>query len=316
VRLRRLPTAAAVCSLATLVPSLTGTSSAGEGLPPSRLAVLAQGRWIPWWDSAHAPSAWPGQAGVVAGAVRWRGAAAGMAWGELEIAGRGEAWRLRLVLVRFDPARLRLTLIAASREEGTLADWSLGRLPPGAVLGLNAGQFTGGQPWGWLVEDGRVIQPPAAGALSMAFCIVRGGEVRFVPVTRIPPSGAGDVVEAFQSYPVLLREDGAVPTQLATPDMGVDLAHRDARIAIGQLRDGGVLVALTRFNAAGEVAGSLPFGPTVPEMAAVMGALGCREAMMLDGGISAQLVVRDASGALRRWRGWREVPLALVGFPR
>ncbi|MFI5143063.1 MAG: phosphodiester glycosidase family protein, partial [Thermoanaerobaculales bacterium] len=94
------------------------------------------------------------------------------------------------------------------------------------------------------------------------------------------------------------------------------LAHRDARLAIGELRDGSALVALTRFDAAGEALGSLPFGPTVPEMAAVMGALGCRQAMMLDGGISAQLAVRDASGALQRWRGWRDVPLALIAYPR
>ncbi|MBC7898394.1 MAG: phosphodiester glycosidase family protein [Cytophagaceae bacterium] len=55
----------------------------------------------------------------------------------------------------------------------------------------------------------------------------------------------------------------------------------------------------------------VPFGLTTPEMAAVMGALGARDAVMLDGGISSQLLIRDPAG-VRRWTGLREVPLALV----
>jgi len=44
-----------------------------------------------------------------------------------------------------------------------------------------------------------------------------------------------------------------------------------------------------------------------------MGALGARDAVLLDGGISAQLLVRDAQGTARRWPGLRRVPLGLVG---
>ncbi len=286
------------------------------GLPASQLEVLQGTRWVPWWDSSRAPASWPVADPAVASAVAWHAAAAGMEWGELAIGGSGEAWRLQVILVRLDAARLRLQLVTASQDGGTLADWSLDRLPPGAVLGVNAGQFTGGQPWGWLVRDGVVEQPPGPGALSMAFAILRDGLVRFLPVGRIPAEGSGAASEAFQSYPVLVRDDGAVPLQLATVGLGVDLAHRDARLAIGELRDGRVLVALTRFDAAGEALGSLPFGPTVSEMAAIVGALGCRQAVALDGGISAQLAVRDAGGRLETWRGWRRVPLALVGFPR
>jgi len=40
--------------------------------------------------------------------------------------------------------------------------------------------------------------------------------------------------------------------------------------------------------------------------------LGCRRAMLLDGGISSQLVVRNDDGSLRRWPNWRPVPLAMV----
>jgi hypothetical protein len=50
-------------------------------------------------------------------------------------------------------------------------------------------------------------------------------------------------------------------------------------------------------------------------MGAVMGALGCREALLLDGGISGQLLLRDADGAARVWSGIRRVPLGLEGRP-
>jgi hypothetical protein len=83
------------------------------------------------------------------------------------------------------------------------------------------------------------------------------------------------------------------------------------------LRDGRVLVALTRFAALGETFDAVPFGPTVPEMAALLGALGARRAVLLDGGLSGQLLVREAGadGTARReraWRGLRPVPLGLV----
>src|ERR1041385_6645590 len=58
----------------------------------------------------------------------------------------------------------------------------------------------------------------------------------------------------------------------------------------------------------------VPFGLTVPEIAGVMGALGAQHAMLLDGGISAQLTVTDSSGRARAWKGLRRVPLALVAY--
>jgi hypothetical protein len=42
-------------------------------------------------------------------------------------------------------------------------------------------------------------------------------------------------------------------------------------------------------------------------------AFGARDAVMLDGGISAQLMVRDAHGEAHRWPGIRAVPLAVIG---
>jgi hypothetical protein len=71
------------------------------------------------------------------------------------------------------------------------------------------------------------------------------------------------------------------------------------------------LIVLTRFGGT-----RLPFGPTTPEMAAIMGALGCRRAMLLDGGLSGQLMFRDAQGRANRWPGLRSVPIGLLAFPK
>ena len=98
---------------------------------------------------------------------------------------------------------------------------------------------------------------------------------------------AGDVVEAFQSYPTLLDVKGEVPLPLRRRGLGVDIDHRDGRLAIGELDDGRLLIAMTRFYALGELSPALPLGLTLDEMAVVMRDLGCRRAVALDGGISS-----------------------------
>jgi hypothetical protein len=44
-----------------------------------------------------------------------------------------------------------------------------------------------------------------------------------------------------------------------------------------------------------------------------MGALGCRQALLLDGGISGQRMVREVDGSVHSWPRTRSVPLGLVG---
>jgi exopolysaccharide biosynthesis protein len=140
-------------------------------------------------------------------------------------------------------------------------------------------------------------------------------------VTLVPPDsiatvrGSPAVREAFQSYPSLLMEDGEIPRPLREAGLGVDLEHRDARLALGLDREGRLLIAITRFEGLGGALSNLPFGLTSPETAALMGALGCRRAMLLDGGISSQLLLRLPGGEARAWRGIRQVPLGLVVLP-
>jgi exopolysaccharide biosynthesis protein len=218
------------------------------------------------------------------------------------------------VAVRLHPARVRFSLERRSRDYGLSGDWSVDRLPAAGDVAFNAGQFAGGAPWGWLVLDGVELQPPGSGSLGMAFVADRDGTVSLVMPPELP-AARPRAVEAFQSYPALLV-DGRMPWEIQAPGRGVDLAHPDSRLAIGLLRNGSVVVVLTRFTGMGSAAETFPWGPTVPERAAFMTSLGCERAMLLDGGISGQLAIRQRDGSVTRWTNWRAVPLGLVASPR
>ena len=155
------------------------------------------------------------------------------------------------------------------------------------------------------------MQPPGDGALAAGVVIDSSGSLRIIARDEIVAFRRRAGVEsALQSYPAILLGDGDVPRQLADTGQGVSLVHRDARLSLGILRDSTVLIALTRFEGLNGVLDVLPFGPTVPEMAALMGALGCTRAVLLDGGISGQLMVRDAKAA-HEWPGLRGVPMGI-----
>jgi hypothetical protein len=293
---------------------LAAAQSPARPLPASQLAVRVEGRWSSWWRGDAPPTRW-GTAGadaVLARRARWRRAAPGVEWTELELAGSGEAWRTRLVVARLDPASLRLALV---EDGGTRADWRIEQAPPDAAFAVNAGQFIESAPWGWVVLDGEERLSPMHGPLSTAVVIDSAGAVHWLhgdSLWHARPRGAR---WAFQSYPTLLS-GGEIPAALRSDGGALDVTHRDARAAIGRLADERIIVVLTRFDALGGSLGFVPFGLTVPEMAAVMGAFGARDAVLLDGGISAQMQVRDAGGAAHAWSALRAVPLALVAYPR
>jgi exopolysaccharide biosynthesis protein len=260
----------------------------GPGSSATGLAVRTTRGWETWWRSDAAPSRWDGSA-ELAGHISWRPGVAGIEWGELLLQGSSEARRTRVIVVRLDPRRITLSLVTAFTGNES---WTIAKADPGAALALDAGQFRHALPWGWLVSGGKELLSPEYAPLAGAVVMDSSGAVQIIAQDRVAlERRRGLAREAFQSYPMLLQ-DGAVPLPILVPGSGVDLHHRDARLALGTLADGRVVVALTRFDLLGTSLGRLPFGLTTPEMAAVMGALGCRDALLLDGGISGQLLVR------------------------
>jgi uncharacterized protein YigE (DUF2233 family) len=249
----------------------------------------------------------------LARSVAWHPGIDGIEWAELQLRGEGEAWRTRVIVARVDPRRVALSLAPAFADGGR---WTVADVDSPVALAMNAGQFRGSLPWGWVVTNGRELLGPQHAPLAGAVVVDWSGAVRIVSPSEVAAEHRrGQAREAFQSYPMLL-EDGVPPAALLQPGLGVAVAHRDARLALGTLADGRVVVALTRFDALGERLGRIPFGFTSAEMAIVMRTLGCRQAILLDGGISGQLMVRDPAGGARAWPGVRSVPLGLVGRRR
>ena len=283
--------------------------------PPS-LAVFHDGNWHTWWRAEQAPARWDAALPLVANAVQWDDSADGVALGSLRLSASGEGWRTRAVIVTIDPSRTRVALARNGTRLGAPYTWTIDSAPSSAAFALNAGQFTDDGAWGWVVDKGRELQPPGRGPLAPAVVIDTAGALSIVPSDSIAIlRRSKGVVTAFQSYPALLQGDGVVPAALLhdTPDL--DRTHRDARLAVGLLRDGRIIIVLTRFDALGGALDGLPLGLTTPEMAALLGALGARRAVSLDGGVSGQLLVR-LHGQEYRWTGWRKVPVGMVGTGR
>ena len=301
-----------IAVLSTLAAGATGASRPETGRSADALAVRTASAWVTWWRSDASPSRWDGSA-PLATRVTWNPGSAGIQWGERRLRGASEAWHTRLVVVRLDPRTVELSLATAfTRNES----WTVAEADSDALLALVAGQFRRSLPWGWVVSQGHEVLAPEYAPLAGAVVVSHDGSVRIVPPDGVAlERSLATALEAFQSYPMLLQ-DGVVPLPLREAGQGVDLTHRDARLALGTLPDGRVVIALTRFDVLGKSLGRIPFGLTTPEMAAVMGALGCRQALLLDGGISSQLMLRDANGAVRSWPGTRSVPLALIGHPK
>lgn len=320
---RRAAATAMAGGVAVVTFTLLGSSTSPWGSEPPPvpsgwvLEIEGHNGWTTWWRSDSPPGLWDGPLNAVAGATRWRTVAGGVEAGELVISGGSLALRTRVVLARFDPSQNETVLVGTDASSGGPATWTIDSAGPEAVVAFNAGQFRNDSAWGWLIRDGRELQPPGRGPLSMAVVVTTQGSTRFVPPDSIQElRHSGVVSAAFQSYPALLVDQGRVPDRLMRSTGRVDLSHRDARLSLCTLYDGRILVALTRFDNLGRVFGAIPIGLTLDETAALMGALGCRRAVSLDGGISAQLLVRPRGGPVSRWAGNRMVPLGIEIRPR
>jgi hypothetical protein len=253
--------------------------------------------------------------GTRARALAWRPARQGISLATLDLHAGPLGAAVQLTLVRVDPSRVRFALQLATASNGMTGRWTIDSAPPAAVVAMNAGQFKETGPWGWLVLNGYENRDPGRAPLAIGIRIDTTGRIRWVP-PRQERAARGDptIAFAFQSFPLLLY-DHRVPDAARDSALS-DMRHRDARLVMAEMDDGSLLFALTRYGALGAVGERLPIGLTTPESIVLAIALGARHAVMLDGGTSAQLAVRDSAGQLSRWPGLRRVPLGLIALPR
>lgn len=314
---------------------------AAFGPAPAGLSVReADGRWTRWaWtgeegrgrertgvaaDVVTRPAAGAmatgggaiGRATPLLDRARWSATAPGVEHATLAVSAGGPAAAVELIVARVTPDSVRFELAWDRDPADGRPRWDLDRAPDDALLALNAGMFLGTVPWGWVRLDGADRLLPGRGPLSSALAVDAAGRIHWVDGDDLAALRARrDITLAFQSYPTLLTGQGVIPAALREGTL-IDRAHRDIRLGLGLDAAGRLLVVLTRCTLPLPAADRLPLGLTVPEMAQVMGALGARQAMLLDGGLSAQLQLRDATGVRQRWEGLRRVPLALVARGR
>jgi hypothetical protein len=222
---------------------------------------------------------------------------------------------LRIIVLRIDPKVFSFSLVHSTRANRMTGAWNVDLAPETAAVAINAGQFKETGPWGWLVLGGEERRSPGYGPLSAGVAFDTAGTLHWIPFRGLERRrNDRGIAYAFQSYPLLLS-NGRVPP-LATRSDLVDQGHRDIRLILAQDRERELLVILTRYDGLGAVGSRAPIGLTVPESIELARALGAHHAVMLDGGVSAQMVVRDRSGRTRKWKGFRDVPLALIVTPR
>lgn len=300
--MKLVPILLALCSIATPLHAqiaLTATV-AGREYSLSRAAL---------------PRTFARETAVLPGALAWQAVRPGLETAEFTLEAGRLGVDLRVTVLRLEPQAFEFTLVHRTRANRMTGAWNVDVAPADAAVALNAGQFKETGPWGWLVMDGNEVRDPGYGPLSAGITIDTAGTVRWLPFDQLSAARRDRSIRfAFQSYPTLLF-DGRVP-ELARDARLVDQQHRDARLLLAQDGAGRLLVLLTRYDGLGRAAARVPIGLTVPESIALVAALGARHAVMLDGGVSAQMIVRDRLGATRVWQGMRDVLLALIAVPR
>ncbi|HWK29448.1 MAG TPA: phosphodiester glycosidase family protein [Solirubrobacter sp.] len=245
-------------------------------------------------------------------------------------AGRVRSARVTLVdgartmvhVARHDLERVELR-VALLRGQARLEPWCAARGVQEALVG---GFFVrpDGTPLGEVRTRGvaRRYVPFAAPWDDVRACVhVRGGVAGIARRDELPPEPRGDLLQAG---PLLVR-DGAPVFDRARDEEGFRAGQaqfdsditdgRHPRAALGLTGDTLVAVACdgrSRHDA----------GLTLAELAALMAALGCRDALNLDGGGSTSLVSggrlrnRPRGGWERPEPGGRPVSTALLFLPR
>jgi hypothetical protein len=203
-------------------------------LPDSSLSVQRAKSKTVWWRAAEAPGEWTGLNPIVAKAVHWNVLRPGLESARLDLWGNHVGRHVAVILARLDPVKFTLQLDMATNDSRPA--WSIDSVSTNPALAVNAGQFEGDRPWGWIIQGGHELQPPRPGPLSSALVVDREGRTEIIDAHEIADfRKRSNIMLAFQSYPAILMGNGRVPEPIRAPGRGVDLAHRDSRLALGIL---------------------------------------------------------------------------------
>lgn len=272
---------------------------------PPDLHVRTAGGWIALGgvmtgDSAIAQP-W------LAAALRTLDSATGLRVADLETR-LANGQRNRIAVVDLDPAAWAFSLgVTTPAARRTAPDWL--EADTSLHLAVNTGLFAAdGTPLGLLAVDGVRSRPPVA--WLDAVVALEDGRLRLTDYGGARTLAPG--ASAFQSLPWLVRDGRVV---FGASGRRLSRTHRDRRLTLCLMPDGLVRLVLSNYEVFGATAGPIPFGLTLPEQVTVAAALGCRDAVALDGGLSAQLVVRSGP-RLVAMRGWRRVPVMLLARTR
>lgn len=265
------------------------------------LEVRIAGTWMPWPAYSAGDSALP--AAVLGPAITWTDSADWLRAGSFEMRAGGSL-RNSVAVLDIDTSLVTFTLgLTPPAARRTAAEWL--DADSTLLLTANTGLFReNGTPQGLVLINGRRASA-LAGWLDVVVSLA-GGTVR---ATDLDGGRAISTGYAFQTLPWLVR-DGRVALGV-TSGLRLSRTHRDRRITLCFREGGGIRLLLSNFEVFGASAGRIPIGLTIPEQAVLAAGAGCRDAIALDGGISAQIAYR-ANGRVTRMPGWRKVPLMLL----
>ncbi|MEZ5963522.1 MAG: phosphodiester glycosidase family protein [Planctomycetota bacterium] len=231
---------------------------------------------------------------LLAGAAwRIREVAVGVEWRQARLTLFGSPQQLTVLTVRNRDPDVRVRVAAPPRGRSLTSELAAATRAAAAV---NGGFFAeDGSPVGLVASGGRLLHGPDE--RRRATVAVRGDDVvlldagdveRALSATQTTPDGAetseaaASIDDALAAGPWLLRAGASVAPQTSP---------RHPRTAIGSNGRATICVTLDGRN---EAAG----GVTLDELAQVMAALGCSEALNLDGGGSTTMWVQSLGGVV------------------
>ncbi len=175
-----------------------------------------------------------------------------------------------LRLLRIDPARQQV--IVAHLPDFARADVAEIARANGMVAAINASYFSDEGPIGLLIEGGQQLHPQSA-KWAAHLLIDRAGAIRIVNRKQAKTTGA---IWAIQGFPAIMS--GGTIFSYIKSGSSFNVLEVDRRSAACLTADGRLLLLATDSG--------LVNGLSFYELGTVMGGLGCRDAMGLDGGSS------------------------------